>query len=82
MDMSSIELIPEHCRFINDGYINPISVLANTMVASFPGSFRKRQPRNEAKTVRYSGSIAVGLYMYLRLSTEMGQWMMTTSYMC
>ena len=55
----TIELIPEHCRFINDGYINPISVLANTMVASFPGSFRKRQPRNEAKTVRYSGSIAV-----------------------
>jgi len=24
MDMSSIELIPEHCRYISDGYINPI----------------------------------------------------------
>jgi len=31
MDMSSIELIPEHCRFISDSYIKLISVLAHTM---------------------------------------------------
>jgi len=31
MDMSSIELIPEHCRVISDSYIKLISVLAHTM---------------------------------------------------
>ena len=31
MDMSSIELIPEHCRFIRDSYIKLISMLAHTM---------------------------------------------------
>jgi len=31
MGMSSMELIPEHCRFISDSYIKLISVLAHTM---------------------------------------------------
>jgi len=31
MDMSSMELIPEYCRFIRDSYIILISMLANTI---------------------------------------------------
>ena len=42
--------------------------------------FQNRQPGNKATTVGYSESTAVGLYMYLRQSTEIGQGM-TTSYM-
>ena len=40
--------------------------------------FQNRQPGNKATTVGYSESTAVGLYMYLRQSTEIGQGMTTS----